>query len=48
MKKLTKILISVLAIAGTFVIIGAVLANNKEKNESKRGYAATVCPLSNY
>ena len=40
MKKLTKILISVLAIAGTFVIIGAVLANNKEKNESKTAIVA--------
>ena len=40
MKKFTKILISVLAITGTFVIIGAVLANNKEKNESKTAIVA--------
>ena len=35
MKKVTKIIITVLIIAGSFVIIGAVLSTNKEKMKRK-------------
>lgn len=40
MKKFTKIILTVLAIGVTFVMIGAVLVNNKEKNESKTAIVA--------
>ena len=40
MKKVTKIIITVLIIAGSFVIIGAVLTTNKAKNEAKTAVVA--------
>ncbi len=40
MKKVTKIILTVLIIAGSFVIIGAVLTTNKAKNEAKTAVVA--------
>ena len=40
MKKVTKIILTVLAVIGSFILIGVVLASNKKENEAKTAVVA--------